>query len=486
MQAYPNKKENTERRMGAGKTFMGYMVVPAVFEESEDGSVQNEETFGAYEVNAEDSSPDGEILDVARHISCILPRQVTSEADSTKSSARSCSVAAEGLLGACTEIFSSWFSSMRGAIGRERLRQARFREENGLQKNAKVPYSPPQLTERDKAVAEMSENVIRSMFGSGIASYAKEKFEHAIATGDMRSFKIRLLFLKARDAISDEGIREAFSNGVDDCIDEAEEKAGCKPDPSPRRLSKLEKQRKKRLESELERKRILNGAQMELPLQWPEKARHESGKDEHHDIVDGGQKECLETGENSSGKVIGSSDIGLVGTKKTGSECFSLDIKLIGEQDVKKSEKGSRCSVTVTQKCSKNERYSNAEEVSRKHSYNTVDEILRDIDEGIIDPYETTDEILSDVENGVLTKEEALLFAMALDKYSPEDYGEHTIEDECDIEGDRFEEDDLDYGDEEIEDESDTSQSRMETGFSYNPNGFGYYETCDMVRDDDE
>lgn len=394
-----------------------------------------------------------------------------------------------GILSAFSAVVSRWFSVMREAIGRERARQSRFREDNGLPKSAKIPYATPALTESDRAIASLSEAVIRSLAGDFVAEYARTKFLHAIDTGDMRAFKIRLLVLKARDSILDPMLKAEFSAGAAHCIDMAEEQAGCKPDGSPRRLSRAEQERKKRLDAIRNAKLEKQKAQMELPLVWPKDDKGNAVQDIEEEKVSE-TKEELESNSSISANDRRSSiycnyetlaDHGKQKNKAEGSRKNTVEEKnglvTVTEDKV----------VTVTASC-----YSNKSGVVRKaRDYENVEEIIEDIDAGKIVPYGSTEEIIEDVSSGFLTREEALLFAAALDRYCPEESDlEHEclneVESEDDLDNDDLvcdddeedeDEDDgfSDYGDAEGDAVSDRDDG-VGTGFSYNPDGFGGLE----------
>lgn len=153
-------------------------------------------------------------------------------------------MAVRPILEATAQVCSRWFLAMKSAIGRERVRQGLYREENGLSKKSKIEYCPPILTAQEQSTAEASETMLRVMFGDSVAEYAGNGFRNAIATGDKRSFKIRLVMLKARDSLKGSPIHKGFSTWLDAYISKAEKDAGCIPCPGPRRISKKEKERK--------------------------------------------------------------------------------------------------------------------------------------------------------------------------------------------------------------------------------------------------
>lgn len=367
-----------------------------------------------------------------------------------------------GCLCAASELFARWFSVMKAAIGRERERQRAFRESNGLPKNAKLPYEQPRLTEAESAACSFAEAVVRALFGDQTADYARDKFLSAIATGDMRAFKIRLLFLKARDSISDKKFKNDFSNEMDAFIEDAENMAGCSPDASPRRMSKSEQARKKRIDEFRIEKAKRDNAQMELPLVWPEGEKLErDNKNVSELVVSRNQTICKKTTE--------SEDEPDVIDKETG---YSNGLI----QDIEPGDEA--CSV-----------------VRKTRTYHTVDEIMEDMESGEITPYMSQEEIMDDVASGTLTKAEAILFIAALDRYLPEDESclYDKLNDEKDVDdedGDLSEEDDEDEELDDDEDDEDRYDSDREsrrgdwsTGISYNPNGFGGVGGC---RDGDD
>jgi len=410
--------------------------------------------------------------------------------------------AAAGLLGACSEVFSRWYSVMRNAVGRERCRQASFREQNGLPKSAKLPYVRPDLTEADRATASLSEAVIRALAGDYPADYSREKFLSAIKTGDKRAFKIRLLMLKVRDSILDPALKRDFTAGVERYIASAEEKAGCKPDSSPRRLSKAEQARKKRLDAIRLAKKAREEAQLELPLVWPDDDKPTDPSTEKRQYIENPNTNTstkndipIADVDNSvdSSTAQGSSGEDGVQYLERGSISGNQESQNIGLcngdakakpefENVTVTPKTPKCNVTVTLKGSK------SCVVRKARDYQTTDEIMDDIESGSIVPYESTEEILGDLESGTITQEEALLFAAALDIYCPEEDDPEEIDgDEDDEENEEgFGEDDGDVDEEadeeedregQDEDEEDEPRQRRGTGFSYNPNGFGGVDT---------
>lgn len=362
------------------------------------------------------------------------------------------------MLDAFAEACARWFSAMRACIRRERARQALFREENGLPRTAKIPYQRQPLTAEEMAVSSMAETIARCMFGQEVADYARQKFIHAIDTGDMRAFKIRLVVIKARDSLKklNSPITPEFIKGMEKCIEKAESLAGCIPDPSPRRMSKAEQEIMRKRE---EREKSMREMNPELPLVWSEHSSESSAvqdiehaSDENADLTNIPVSPKMPLVRKSQSKI-----------EKGGSPHIS-EVK----QDIR------NVTVTVTVESGESVR-----KVSKKHSkgsgiirksreYNTVEQILDDIEEGRIVPYESSDEICADLKAGMLTPVEALMFANALDRYIPQD-----SDGEYDPDRSYLERESVGVDDDNEDDEEDDLDSEEGSSFSYNPNGFG-------------
>ena len=337
--------------------------------------------------------------------------------------------------------YSRWFVALRDTVASERSRQAAYRAENHLGRHARVPYHKPQISEANLAISSMAESAVRSMFGDAPADYARGQFLRAVETGDLRAFKLRLLLIKARDALKGSPLHGPFSKGLEECISRAEAMAGCVPDGSPRRLSRAEKERKIRKEKILlERKR----AQPELNLVWPDKSPSggERGSDRETDPMDGKQDiedDCKDLG--CSAKPVTVTD-GQPRYEKCNASCNPY----INGGKVKES------SIQGKIKC----------------NYATVNDILDAIENGKIEPYSSIDEICEDLKSGKISPLEAFMFTAALEKYSPsaEDMADDIPSEEYDeYEDDVHSEAEGDCGD-------GNGSSGRATGFSYNPNGF--------------
>ena len=319
---------------------------------------------------------------------------------------------------------------MRRCIGRERDRQRAFREINGIPTRSRIPYVQQPLTDGEMLVAAVCESEIRDMFGDGPADYAKDRFWHSLSTGDMRGFKIRLIFIKVRDSLVGSPIHSSFLAGIEDAITKAEDLAGCKPDPTPRRMSRFEKARKLRI---LAQKEAKERQVQELPLEWPEEAKTVENPD-------------LAPAKNNDNNEDGAK----VHQKNAGDK--SRPIKAL----------------------------------RKAREYQTVGQILEDIESGAIVRYESTDEIKADLKEGRLTPVEALMFTTAMGFYShriKEQEEDEEIQDESEdgdegcVDADVVEDEDSDEVEDSDEEEDDLGPYEIEperigTSFSYNPRGF--------------
>lgn len=351
------------------------------------------------------------------------------------------------ILDACACAYARWFLAMRRCIGQERVRQQLFREDNGLPKSAKVAYSRPAISASDKAVAESSEAIIRSMFGDTPADYAKAMFCRAIDTGDMRSFKIRLLVIKTRDSLKGSPMYRQFSNGMEYCISSAESMAGCVPDPSPRRLSRSEQERKRILQLNATSNTL---TQQELELEWPtEKCRIT----ERAIARQGARKTAGVEPYGQEGRIGGTGITSGTG-KKNNENISSLELE--------NSKLNINNSVTVTHHI--DSEVNTSEDSKKICRYDSVDDIIGKIESGDIEPYMSATEICEDLKRGKISPVEALMLTAAMDRYLPSD--DAVDREEEDYAADKM----PDYGEEGLEPEAECGDA--ECGFSYNPRGF--------------
>jgi hypothetical protein len=123
---------------------------------------------------------------------------------------------------------------------------------------------------------------------------------------------------------------------------------------------------------------------------------------------------------------------------------------------------------------------SGGDPVRKAREYDTVEQILDDIESGAIVRYESSDEIKEDLKAGKISPVDAIMFLTALERYCESDMelNEYSEDDDVDRDiGDEFERDDDECNDEDEEDDCEFEDESIGTGeigtsFSYNPRGF--------------
>ena len=480
------------------------------------------------------------------------------------------------VLRALAGLFGRLSSVLRPCVARGRAVQTARTGRKCAHKDEKAPYEPPVLTDAEQAVLDACSSAIASLAGPAPAAYAHDSFVRALETGDLRAFKIRLLFLKARDALKGLPVHRDFAAGLEDAISRSEEMAGCVPDGSPRRLSRAEQERKRRILAKIEEEKRI---QPELPLEWPQEAnrpevpedredqedrkdrqdegaenesreglqdRREEQKEgtpparqdgldrpmrdsSQYDIIntteDNGTSTEDDSGSKSYQQVINKRGQGPLDGLKKDSEFQYIEKKstcyvhfhqekseksgssgeIIDTKDFTVKEAGDFCKFTV-KKMGK-PKGASPDPIRKAREYETVEQILDDIESGAIVRYESADEIKDDLMAGKLTPVEALMFAAALDRYCETDLTEDEETDEdlerefnaCDQMDpeedfdDREDGDDGDDGEDDddgyLDEEDGRGFGRSGTSFSYNPRGFygvgGCSASGDWDRDDE-
>ena len=380
--------------------------------------------------------------------------------------------------GRIMRLLSGTFARMslivRGCVGRERARQAAFRNENKLPKSAKLPYEPQSLTDVEQAEIRVSVETVRGLFGDVPADYAWEKALHTVSTGDLRAFKIRLLFLKVRDSLKGSQMYHEFLQGVSDAISASEEMAGCKPDNSPRRLSKAEQERKRRIQAKIEAERRV---QPELPLEWPSGNSNKPLQDieniESEHVVNNGDK-CgrQESSEEGESQYIEKEASGVENYDESKIDKNEEDEEIKSEENFTVKEEEEKRKFYSKKTCQ------DGLPVRKAREYDTVEQILDDIESGAIVRYESTDEIKDDLKAGRITTVEALMFTAALDRYCESDMYEGDDEEDEELEREfeeacdagEFPEDE--DGEDDFEFDDEYRRRGCGDGPSYNPRGF--------------
>ncbi|MBQ1678120.1 MAG: hypothetical protein II062_01125, partial [Oscillospiraceae bacterium] len=282
-----------------------------------------------------------------------------------------------------------------------------------------------ELTPAESAVASASEGVIRAMFGDSPADYAKFKFDCAVRKADMRSFKIRLLMIKARDSLTGD-IHEEFHKWAPVYIEEAERVAGCIPCPGPRRLSKAEQERKRRREE-------AKNAYCELPFEegvtigeCNSDNNEESVKKERPGRTSRSVKEallepisdgypCVSKIISSMSKVLGentienlANQIKVEDIQHDFSDSSPADsVTVTPDQHDSESDVTLETCVTVTHHSDESVDAGHSKSTHKAREYSSASEILEDIKSGTIAPYKSATDIVDDMKRGVLSPPEA-------------------------------------------------------------------------------
>lgn len=348
------------------------------------------------------------------------------------------------LLDAASDVYSRWFMVMKAAVSRERVRQRLYCEESGMSVDTRLPYEPPALTAAEQSTVDLCMNLVGSLFDPKVSEYAMLKFRKAVDTGDKRSFKIRLLVLKSRDSLKGTRLYKGFSEGAEECITKAELKAGCVPDPSPRRMSKAEKARAA-VRKQMESQPTLFDNHEGTPLQDIENIPQDTKSKVDTDKVDSTSSEQV------SAEPAGSVDNLLTTSLEKGvlaepagalgscvappsqvdqyiengnkadfsreSTCYDqLVKKKIGCRDKTLNKNVNVAPDPVTKRVTITRNVDKSNVVRKTKVYINTTEIASDIESGMIVPYQTNDEVIKDVRSGIITPSEAVLFLSELVK----------------------------------------------------------------------
>lgn len=364
-------------------------------------------------------------------------------------------VSADRLLALASSVYSRWFLLMRSIMTRERIvARAKYESTTGKRIYGDLPYSKAPcerqpLTAADEATLSACEATIRATFGDEAADFARDRFLRAIDTGDKRSFKIRFLFYKSCDGLKDTTLYTYFRERLEDVVTEAEEAAGCTPDPSPRRLSLAEQERKRRKDSIPKQMDLFDivkeNGQALKDGKYNENSIGTLGGDNtggmvHSDGTSNYDKPGIDN-DNRTAKVSaivsGSEDTGKAKTEEGKGEidnALGNDVagvvssgkgNPVGDHEpCNISSSGSSSPVSsensigrAKRKAKKRKESEAVERVVRKtRVYTSVSEIVADIASGAIVPYSKNEEVITDLKAEHITPAEAVLFLAELGK----------------------------------------------------------------------
>ena len=260
-----------------------------------------------------------------------------------------------------------------------------------------------------------------------------------------------------------------FVLGLEESISEAEKRAGCVPDPTPRRLSKAEQERKRIREQSLSSHKTRSQQDDErnnqLHLDWSSSADNgiltNSGttvlthpassntavEERTSDTPDNNKPKGVRTSSKRS-KVQEAQ--GSQGIPQGGMAAESASDKRVKSSKSDKVSSSRKCNVISNVR--RNVARNVTKPVRKLREYNEISEILEDIKSGGVSPYESVEEIIEDCKKGKISKVEAMMFTAALDIYKPEEKY-HVDDDIDDLDDDDSEGYDDGYGDDDDEDD---------------------------------
>lgn len=341
-------------------------------------------------------------------------------------------VEAGRLLALASCVYSQWFVLMKSIMTRERvIARAKYESETGKNLWGELPYSKAPcvrqpLTAADLASSSAYESVIRATFGNKAADFAHDRFIRAISTGDKRSFKIRFLFYKASDGLKGTPLFEPFRKRLEDVVTEAEAAAGCTPDPSPRRMSLAEQERKRR--KEMEPKQLTLFDYEEIVAEHEAKRRDE--EDDKENVVHSEERteSCCNHGYGDS--VVRSVDSNMCAGSSDSVDSSSDSVCRSACADDNDDSRMSSDTVfpkrveEIPMRGSKQKAEDNgtdreevdAQVVRKTKAYASCAELIEDIKSGAVTPYQTSKEVVEDIKKGLITPSEAVIFLAELGK----------------------------------------------------------------------
>jgi len=105
-------------------------------------------------------------------------------------------------------------------------------------------------TSDEAQMADYLTDVIESVAGRRLANYCRERFRQGWLTRDLRSYKIKFVLTRLRDALSKSAARDELQQRLTALTDVAEKLAGCTSDNKRRNRKAVEAQLQRRQEKE--------------------------------------------------------------------------------------------------------------------------------------------------------------------------------------------------------------------------------------------
>lgn len=104
------------------------------------------------------------------------------------------------------------------------------------------------LSNQEAATADYICDVLETVAGKKLANYCRSRFTAGWSTGDLRSYKIKLVLTRLRDIIKPGDAKEELISRFGSLVDTAEFLAGCKADGKRRNKKAREEQEARRAE----------------------------------------------------------------------------------------------------------------------------------------------------------------------------------------------------------------------------------------------
>lgn len=104
------------------------------------------------------------------------------------------------------------------------------------------------LSKQEAETADYLCDVIETVAGKNLANYCRDRFTTGWMTGDLRSYKIKLVLTRLRDRMKPDAVKEELLSRFGSLVDTAEFLAGCKADGKRRNKKAIEEQKARKAE----------------------------------------------------------------------------------------------------------------------------------------------------------------------------------------------------------------------------------------------